>query len=271
MNKLSNNSFIDIFIKLLILSFIAKFIALCLLWFLPMDSVEMNEDQVSVMPYHRVNFHNMLELPKGSKAVRKEQKNRFVSNALSINNLLLIGLYGNEKQGYIVVATKRAPSKTDIISIGESYKGYQLKKIFLNYVIFTRHAKEYILRLENKIKPSSVTSSINAEDENEDVSVQRKDILYYSKNPSQIWRDIAISEVKKDGKIIGFRVGKIRKNSKIAQLGLHRGDIIIKANGQPLHSYSAAMKLYEKIDKIKELSLIIKRGNEEKEIIYEIN
>jgi len=263
MKQLSKNVLLNLLIKLLFLSLTAKLIGTVLVWFLPVESVELKKDPISVMPYHRISFHNMLE--KGQSHVSQKHS---VLKALSINNLLLVGLYGNEQYGFIVVSTKRAPSKTDIISIGESYKGYKLKKIFLNYVIFTRNSKEYVLELENRVNKEDISS---IEKSNSEISVQRRDILYYSKNPSQIWRDISIKEIRQDGKITGFRVQKIRTNSKMAQLGLRRGDIIIKANGQPLQSYRDAIKLYENIDRMKVLSLIVKRGNEEKEIIYEIN
>jgi len=57
----------------------------------------------------------------------------------------------------------------------------------------------------------------------------------------------------------------------MAALGLQRGDIILKANGVALTSYNAAFKFYKNINKLETLSLLIKRGNEEKELIYEIN
>ena len=101
--------------------------------------------------------------------------------------------------------------------------------------------------------------------------VQKNDISFYRKNPDKIWQDVAISEVVKGKKIAGFRVDRIKKDSKIAQLGLQKGDVIIQANNMKLDSYQAAMDLYKNIDTIDTLELVVLRNNQEKEIIYEIH
>ena len=43
---------------------------------------------------------------------------------------------------------------------------------------------------------------------------------------------------------------RIKPNSKMAQLGLKKGDIMIRANNIKLTSFNDAIKLYKKIDKI---------------------
>ena len=101
--------------------------------------------------------------------------------------------------------------------------------------------------------------------------ISRSDIAHYEKSPSQIWRDIGIDEVKKSGKITGFKVTKVRNGSQFAKLGLQRGDIIIQANGVDLTSYGAVMKIYQNINNLDSIVLTIKRGNTEKELTYEIN
>jgi type II secretion system protein C len=100
--------------------------------------------------------------------------------------------------------------------------------------------------------------------------VTRSDINSYASNPSKIWKDISIVPLKSAGKIIGFKVTRIKKSSKMATLGLQKGDVIIEANNIKLSSFKDAIKLYENIDKLNTISLIVLRNNEEKEIIYEI-
>jgi general secretion pathway protein C len=268
MKKLSKNRLLEIVIKLLFFALLAKFIALIALWFLPAEGVEQSSANFQKMPYVRANFHNLIEPKKREKKSHNESK----SEALNIRNMILIALYGDENSGYVIVAKKTLPTKTTIVAVGESYAGYKLSKIFLNYVIFTKNSKEYILHLQNPTKSIAKRVNIAAEQESEiKEDVSREDLKYYAKNPTEIWRDISINELKRSGKIIGFKVTKIRKNSKFSKLGLQRGDIIIEANAIALNSYKAVMQIYQNIDKIDTLSLKVKRGNTEKEIIYDIH
>ncbi|MDQ7068989.1 MAG: PDZ domain-containing protein [Sulfurimonas sp.] len=71
--------------------------------------------------------------------------------------------------------------------------------------------------------------------------------------------------------MVGFKVNRIKANSKMATLGLQKGDVITKANNIELKSFKDALDLYKKIDKIETISLVILRNNQEREIIYDIH
>lgn len=271
MIKLSNSKIISIVSTLLALLLIAKLISLSLWWYLPTEGVELNVKKSYQAKYQRVDFKNML-IKSTAPVVEKVEKK--ASIATSINNLVLKGLYGNKINGYAILAKKASLKKTTIVGIGEVYEGYKLQEIELKRVIFTKNSKEYVLELGEKSKASSKSSISRVKKSNVDApshEVSKKDINYYSKNPAQIWKEIAISEVKKNGKIDGFRVNRIKKNSKMAELGLKKGDVIIKANNIVLKSYKDAIKLYQNIKNIDAIELVIIRDNQEKEIIYEIN
>ena len=194
----------------------------------------------------------------------------------SIDSLVLKGLYGSRLNGFAIVAKKSAQTKTTIVSVGEVYAGYRLKSINASNVIFTKNAKEYILKL-NKSSSAHLrqhkrpTASNAGSEEINEASVSREDIQRYSKNPAQIWKDIAIAPVKRSGKIVGFKVNRIKAGSKMATLGLKKGDIIIKANNVVLSSFRDAIKLYQNINKIDTIALVVMRNRVEKEIIYEIH
>jgi general secretion pathway protein C len=261
-----------VLIKLLFLTLFAKLLAVVALWFLPIETEELQTSKRITVPYCRVDFHNLLS--STSRNTREESEVLSTNNSTSIKNMVLHGLYGNSRFGYAIVATKSRPDKTEIISIGEKYQGYRLKSIALNFVVFEKNNKEYTLALDTtnvSSKKMSVTSSSKADSDEKSIEVSRNEIKFYEKNPSQIWHDISIDEIKKNGKISGFKVKHIRKNSKIAALGLQRGDIILKANGVALTSYSEAFKIYKDINKLDTLSLYIQRGNTKKELIYEIH
>lgn len=270
MQKLSNTKRIAVISKLLVLLLCAKIIALVVWWYLPSEGVALHAKKSYQAKYQRVQFSNMFIHSTGSDAsVLKKTKNK----AYSMNNLLLKGLYGSKFNGFAIVAKKSSPTKTEIIAVGENYEGYKLKQIDLHNVTFTKATKEYILLLkESKNKMSDVFTKFgkNTSTRAYEKQVTREDIHSYSNNPSQIWKDIAIVPLKEAGKIVGFQVNRIKKNSKMATLGLEKGDVITTANNIKLSSFNDALKLYKDIDKIDTIALTIQRNNQEKEIIYEI-
>jgi len=259
MHKLSN-------IVFLILS--AKILSLAIWWYLPDSGIEAKKNEACQMPYQHIRFNAML-LPISNKILSNTKK-RVVTT--DINTLVLKGLYGNQNFGYAIVAEKRMPTKTSVVAVGERYKGYKLIAIYLNYVVFSKNGIDYKLKLQQNARRSNnrerVTKVMSFEPEEKVVS--RSDIQHYEQNFSEIWRDIAIDEIRKNGQIEGFRVQRVRPGSKMAELGLQKGDIIVEANNVKLSSYNAVMKLYKNIHNIDTIDLLIKRGNQEKEITYEI-
>jgi type II secretion system protein C len=265
MQLLSKNKFITILVNLMILTLVAKFLTFVILFFLPTEGEDIQTNPKIIMPYHRIKCTNIIG--KSTQKHKKTQK----EYGLSIDNLILNGLYGNKNYGFAIVAQKSTPNKTKIISIGEKYNGYTLKNIYLNYVIFSKNGTNYTLRLNKKIDIPTSSSHSPYQSQEGDISVSTSDIQYYSKHPSKIWKDISIKDLKQNGKITGFMVTKIKQGSKFSELGLKVGDIILKANGLELKSYKDAIKIYQNIDKLDTIVLLVKRGKQEKEIIYEIN
>lgn len=278
MTKLSNSRALEILTKLLILLVLAKAISLGAWWYLPNDGVEMNVKKSYQPKYQRVDFKLMVD--KSIVVAKQGEATGVTSNGttLSITNIVLKGLYGNEKSGFVIVALKSAPAKTTIVEVGEVYAGYKLKSISIDSVKFTKASKEYILELE---KPKSgksfiqkaLASKVVVKENSDEITqkdVTREDINFYAANPKQLWKDISIKEIKKDNKIDGFKVRRIDPKSKMAMLGLEKGDIIIKANNVELKSYKDAIDLYKNINKLDTIQLVVIRNNQEKELVYEI-
>ncbi len=268
MIKLSNSSFLQIFTKLLILLVVAKAISLGIWAYLPSDGVELSEQKNYQPKYQRVDFKNMIQSPKGDSRKATASSS---SSGISITNMVLKGLYGKANSGFVIVALKSSPKKTSIIEVGEVFSGFTLKAINTLSAVFTKNSKDYILELDKSKSKGSITKVRDTQDTNEPKSVQRSDISFYEKNPKQIWKDISIKEVKNGKEIKGFKVTRIKRNSKMAELGLKRGDLIIKANNIELKSYKAAMDIYSKLGRLKTIQIVVIRNNQEKELVYEIN
>ena len=277
MQPLSNLKILPIITRLLILVLIAKVISLVVWWYLPSEGVDLNVKKSYRATWHRVNFKNMLL--KSSKVMNEPEEIEFQTKsvvAYSINSLVLKGLYGSKLHGFAIVAKKSAQRDTSIVGVGEVYAGYKLKIIELDRVIFEKNDKEFVLmlatqssaKINRRLSRNNKASTFKEIDE---APVSRADIKHYSSNPKEIWKDIAIAPLKKGGKIVGFKVTRIRANSKMAELGLKKGDIMIRANNIKLSSFRDAIKLYQKIDTLESIALVVLRNNQEKEIIYEIH
>jgi general secretion pathway protein C len=271
MIKLSNSKLILVFTQLLILLVIAKSIALGLWWYLPSDGVELSLKENYQPKYQRVNFKNMISSSKTKEANQVKQR---TGSGISITNMVLKGLYGKDEKGFVIVAMKSNAKKTSIIEVGEDFGGYTLKSIFITSAKFHKNGSDFILSLE-KIKNPSTVTEVRSKRSNSnrpiEAKVNRKDIEFYAKNPKQIWKDISIQEVKDGKKIKGFKVTKIGKNTRFAELGLKKGDLIIKANNVRLQSYSEALEIYKNIDKLDTIQIVVMRNNQEVELVYEIN
>jgi len=281
MINLSNSNLLSIVTKLLVLLVIAKAISLAGWWYLPSDGEEIVKKTSYQPKYQRVDFKSMIQKSIATEKKSESSKVSSDGSSVSITNMILKGLYGNSSSGFVIVSLKAKPAETTIVEVGEVYSGYKLKSIAIDSAKFTKGSKEYILELTKpkesksfikKVKSKNIQADVQADDEEvTEKNVSREDISFYAKNPKQLWKDIAIKEVKKGKKIEGFKVTRIDPKSKMATLGLKKNDLIIKANNKELKSYKDAIDLYKNINKLDTIQIVVIRNNQEKELIYEIN
>ena len=268
----SKGQYFTIFVRLLLLFVIAKSLSVAASWFLPKNSPRTTVQKSLQMPYVHADFKSMID--SGTKSKRAFSSNE-TSATLNINTLILKGLYGNSHYGYIIIAPKSKPDKTTILSVGESYKGYKLQGVYAEYALFMKNNQQYKLYLKSvqvSAMPQHKKSfTRNNEQGHFQTTLPRSQINAYVKNPSALWRDIGIQELGKNGNFQGFKVTKLSPKSPFAKLGLHVGDVIISANNIRLKSYNDVMKIYQMLNKIQRVQLIVKRGNTQKEIVYKID
>ncbi len=261
-------------ITLLALILSAKTISTVLYIYLPSSGVEPSKHYSYAPEYIRVDFSRLLGIEKYKTTTRSSQRTNTHTNVTSMGDLLLKGLYGNDRYGFAVVAKRSDKDKTTIVSVGEVYDGYKLISIALEHIVFEKNGKKFRLDLEKVNGLQKMVKS--AKEKKQGASqrahtVSRSDISYFSSHPKEIWKNISIKELKRNNRLEGFQVAWVRQNSKFSELGLKKKDIIIKVNNKRLKSYKDALDIYSKISKIKELSVVVLRQGEEKELIYEIN
>ncbi|MCJ7766355.1 MAG: PDZ domain-containing protein, partial [Thiovulaceae bacterium] len=225
--------------NLLVIILIAKVLSLLMLWYFPSEGVNYHPSSSKMPEYKRYSVQNIIN-PAESPAGLASEGDGPAAYGPNISNMVLKALYKRKSGGFVIIALKANPDASDVIGIGESFQGYMLKNILNNGAVFAKKGQSYSLFFtEEEPAPRSATAS-SAEGIKQ---VGRSDIAYYTKHVDQIWRDISISEVMKEGKITGFEVTSIKAGTPFATLGLRKGDIIIKANNKPMTSYKDALEI----------------------------
>ena len=271
--------------NVLIIIVVAKVLSLVMLWYFQSEGIHYHQNSSKMPEYKRYSAHNIIKAtqkpdPRSATEPTTEEEKELAAYGPNISNMLLKGLFKRKNGGLVIIALKTKPKDSEVISIDEVYQGYTLKKIVENGAVFDKNGETFSLFFSEEQqqeryepKPNGLTGGLASNivgDSGGIKQVAKSDIKHYAKNIKQVWKDISISEVKKKGKTTGFKVTRIKPNTPFAQLGLRKGDIIIKANNKPMTSYKDALAIYKGIDKLQALELVVLRNNQETEIVYEI-
>jgi len=265
------NKIIKSLLPILILILTAFFINSVLYFYLPKIYYPTNNISSYDIPFNKYYIKNSFN-------INKKQKKEVVKKKAYelISNISLQAIYKTEDNNGWIIISEQASNKTRMLNIGDRFKGYKLKLIFIKYVIFEKNNKDYKLLLDNKDEKLSYNTVPEVQDKIETVSdleyiIPRDTVKNYTANINKIWKDININEIKNSNNIItAFKVTKIRKGSIFDKLGLVKNDIIKSVNNVKLKSYADAFKVYKNINNITNVSMIIIRDNQEVELEYAI-
>ncbi len=276
------SSMIKQFITFIIVVCIAYILNSILYFILPTQSIEFtNKQNETILDYRKFNIKTALKETKIviQKQIIKVKKQEYQL----LSDIQLKAVYFmRENKGWIILEDKS--KNTHMLAVGETFKGYELVRIYINYVIFDKNSKEYKVALKSDDKINySISKTTNTKDQikpiddvniivfDNQVSVQRAYLNSYINNFDSIWKDISIKETKNNsGQISGFKVTSVKKRSVFDKLGLKTNDIIKSINNIELKSYNDAFSIYKKINKINNLKIVILRNGKEMELEYEI-
>ena len=271
----NSNKLIRIFIPFAFIILCAYIISSVVFLYLPKSGVDFAEESSNTLKYRKYDgFYSQVSSVKKTqvKKVVKKQK------VQTLSSYTLKGIYSTTSNGGWIIIENKRDKKSNFISQYEELDGYILTKLYKKYVIFEKQAKEYKLDIQsrNQNLKYEVSRTVNNIDENivvdnDNVKVKRNYLNSYINNIDKVWNNIAINEVKKNGKIDGFKVGRVNENSVFGKLGLKKGDIIKSINNNILGSYADAFKVYNNINSTKYLNIEILRNNEIMELNYEID
>jgi len=261
---------------------------------LPMSGTE----QIQSTVRHRLHYRYRLASDEALKAPTKP-KTTSVRKApsSSLASYRLVGIYS--RSGYAVVTLVKG-AKSFVLSTGATggeVAGYHLLDANVTDARFQKDNQITTLHLYEKklpgtksasairvshpepasqpaAKPQKTTEASSdspiVETEDGTKRIDRALIREYSEDPQKIWKNIGLYEVKSDGKLDGFKVRFVRRDSPFAKLGLQRGDVIKAIDGEPIVDYATPMRMLRSAGSIEELSITIERNHEEQELKYEV-
>ncbi len=274
MSSKQNYNFLILSLSAILLAKVAWSVAL---FFLPkngVDIVKVND----VTLYDSYKFGSLFKTI--DKKDEKIEQKEIVTDSTVVNTIpdfKLQALYiGKDVQ---MIGIKDG-NLVEFLKIGDSYKDYILKDIKRNEALFDKNGAKYLLKYdENSTSPYSIIEgSANKSQTNQVVftndeklyNIPKNELLKYTKNFSNIWKEISINEKKVNGLLVGFEVKSVKKDSVFEQIGLKSGDLIKKVNDKELKSEADAFFFYKNIEKMKVLKLTVLRDGKEKEIEYEV-
>ena len=247
---------------------------------LPKKGIEPNLE-IGVKPlYYRYTLATKKEKVK---TVAKNNKNHYIKpkpKPEEIRKFILKGIFDSTDKKLIVIKYR---GKSYVLAMGEMIEGYKFTKIYPDYVIFTKNGKEYELNLYKKghkeikkahldtIIPNRIRKKSKAiEKEGDTTYISRNLFNKYKSNFAEIQKNIGVVPYMEGGKLKGFKISFVRKGSDFDKLGVKRGDIILSVNGEPLNNFKVPMRIFNNLDTLTAATITIKRGNEIKELEYEV-
>lgn len=265
MKQIFNKKTRSFLITLVLLIAIAKIISLIFYIYLPKTSIEISKKDNILVEYKRYNSANSFKL-KNAKVIIQQEKPK---DLIDITQFELLAIYKDEFHGYVIIKNKKN-NEIKLIKINQSYEGYLLKQIYLQEAVFEKNSTKYSLKFNKNSKLAQYEIQNITKEDDIKSNISRDELKQYTTDMSKIWNNIAIQERMKNGNIDGFEVLSVKRGSVFENLGLKKGDVILKVNNKELKSYADAFEIYNNIDNLNVVKLDIIRGNEKKELEYEI-
>ncbi len=193
--------------------------------------------------------------------------------------------------GTVLGKTRMALLKKDkelkVLVAGQSLGEYTLKKVSFDSVLFENNGKKITLRFPKtgKTKPTRTrqavaraqvpnvlpqTPDVQTNTETDRITIKRKEALNMAQNLNKILTTVRISPFYQKDEFIGYQLSMLRKNSFLYKLGLRRGDILKRINGEDVSSPQKAIELLSRIQEITAVNIDLMRKGEKKSLFIEI-
>jgi general secretion pathway protein C len=222
--------------------------------------------------------------PPPAKSDKEEDVNKLEVTDLKLE--LLGTTTGVGTEPYAVIKQKSDPRQMLYIE-GDTIDKAVIKTILREKVILVVNGKNQVLLMEKpssrKNRPGVPQRSVNAGKQTaasgnesgfvDTISLKWADIEKLKSNAKDLRKKIKIRPHFSKGKMDGYRVYGIRKNSEFGKVGLRNGDIISQVNEKEIRTMQDAMGIYGELNALEgksAMDLGIKRKGKSGIIRYSI-
>lgn len=285
MNLLFKPFILNIFITILLAVFIDQIGG----YFLSNNSIEFIADNKKIT---KIDFDISTAMNIKQKQTIKVETKKAVQKSSGIFLLKDFSISATFLDGDDSLVIVRDSKGGIFVGINEFYKGYKLIEVFTAKAKFEKNKDIYFafltpkgeksfksvakktITLKSKNKKQAIRNTISRS-MFEDVKYKNgkyyipKDMMISYKNMDKIFREISIQARILNSKI-KFKVNYVKPQSVFEKIGLRKNDYIVKINNNDFKSISEPIKYFQKLENITELSLTILRGNQTKELKYEV-
>ncbi|WP_390625247.1 type II secretion system protein GspC [Vibrio neonatus] len=196
-------------------------------------------------------------------------------------NLVLVGVVASsvQKNSLAVIANK---GSQDTYGVGETIDGTRAKlsNVLSDRVIIENQGRNETLMLEGieykrvannagsvKKQPQSNVQGNNPKVDTASLDKIKAEI---SENPQQLLKYIRLSQVNRDGKLIGYRVRPGRERTLFDSIGLQDGDIAVELNGADLKNPASMGAIWKSLGDLSELNLTVERNGQRYDIYLQL-
>ncbi|WP_455756675.1 PDZ domain-containing protein [Sulfurimonas sp.] len=231
------------------------------------------------------NLAKAFNLERKVQKASLENQQRETSKDFLLKDFIITGIFLDGDDSMVIV---KDSTSGIFIYMNQVHKGYKLVEVYLKKARFKKGVHYYWSFLdpldekEFKENPQGHSSAIKstirktvAVDMFEDIKFKNgeyyipKDMLNDSAGLTRHLSSIGARYYNLNGKI-SFLITYVAPNSVFRKMGLRKNDEIIAANGNPFKSMNEPIKFYQNIKNAKNVSISIRRGNQTKELKYEV-
>lgn len=199
-------------------------------------------------------------------------------------NLTLVGVVASsdDTKSLAVIANRGSQST---YGINEQIEGTraQLKAVFSDRVIIDNSGRDETLMLAGidysklsanapaATKPAQNRHGNNSANNNASNSAAKLESIRteIAEDPQKVFQYVRMSQVKRDGNVLGYRVTPGKEPELFRSVGLESGDIAVQLNGQDLTDPAAMSNIFKSISELSELSLTVERDGQNHDINIE--
>lgn len=189
----------------------------------------------------------------------------------------------------VIASSDERIARAFIATVGGSEKGYRLgaglpggailKEIHPDRVILLRGGQYETLRMPKKtdsiVLSDDAPAAAKPTEPRITAKVSREEVLQYKQKlltaPKELAGAIRQRPVRRNGKIVGYRVFPGKDREAFKRLGLKPGDIITQVNGMPLGDPASAMAIYGQLPQMSELNIQVQRGGQDMSLVLPWN